>query len=132
MPGECFVRFTEIGTDAEDSAVDAGLGFAVKERAVVERLEDEALVDAVEHAARLPAGGVETEVFEECETVKGNKVPLWPAAPVAGGKLGGEKLGAPALGGDARALGGDCVGGGIGEVAHDLPADGGVRIEQPF
>src|SRR5580692_126751 len=109
MPGECFVRFTEIGTDAEDSAVDAGLGFAVKERAVVERLEDEALVDAVDHAASLPAGGVEAEIFQESETVEGDEVPLGAAAPVAGGGLGGEKLGDPALGGDARALGGDCV-----------------------
>ena len=36
--GQCVVRVFEICADAEDSAVDAGLRFAVKERPVVEPL----------------------------------------------------------------------------------------------
>src|SRR6266852_6364066 len=81
--------------------------------------------------ASLLAGGVETEVLHDDETVEGNKVPLRPA-PVAGRRLEGEKLGSPAFGCDARPLGCNRVGGFTGEVPHDLPTDGRVRIEEPF
>ena len=54
------------------------------------------------------------------------------AAPMARGRLTLEKLRGPALRGDARAFGGDGGGHGAGEVAHDLPTDGGVGIEEPF
>src|ERR1700720_1715126 len=133
-PRSCLasVGLLEIRTKAEDSAVDAGLGFAVKVRPVVEPLKHEPLVDAVDHLASLLAGGVETDVLQSDETVEGNKVPLPRVAPVAGRRLGGEKLGCPAFGGDARPLGGNRVGSLIGQVAHDLPTDGGVRIEEPF
>ena len=117
--------------DAENSAVDAGLRFAVKERPVVERLEDEPLVDAVDHVASLLAGGVETEVLQDDETPEGNKVPL-TAGPVAVRRLAGEKLGSPAFGCDARPLGCNRLGRFIGEVPHHLPADGRVGIEEPF
>jgi hypothetical protein len=104
----------------------------VKVRPVVERLEYEPLVDAVDHFASLLAGGVETEVLQDDETVEGNKVPLRPAAPVAGRRLAGEQLGSPAFDCDARPLGGNRIGGFTGEVPHDLPTDGRVRIEEPF
>src|SRR5437660_6844271 len=71
--GQCVVRFFEIRADAEDSAVDAGLRFAVKERPVVVPLEYEPLVDAVDHFASLLARRVETEVLQDNETVEGNK-----------------------------------------------------------
>src|SRR5437899_11442372 len=74
--GQCIVRFLEIRTDAEDSAVDAGLCFAVKVRPVVKRLEHEPLANAVDHFASLLAGGVETEVLQGDETVEGDKVPV--------------------------------------------------------
>src|SRR3989442_8309742 len=71
--GQCVVRLLEIRTKAEDSAVDAGLRFAVKERPVVQPLKHEPLVDAVDHFASFLAGGVETEVHQDNETVEGNK-----------------------------------------------------------
>ena len=122
---------------AEDSAVDAGLRFAVKERPVVERLKHEPLVDAVDHFASLLAGGVETEVLQDDESVEGNQqasvlLRQIAPAPVAGRRLEGEKLGSPAFGCDARPLGCNRVGGFTGEVPHDLPTDGRVRIEEPF
>src|SRR5882762_6668615 len=137
------VRLLEIRTDAEDSAVDAGLRFAVKVRPAVERLKHEPLVDAVDHFASLLAGGVETEVHQDDETVEGNKQasvllrqivspPAGAPAPVASRRLEGEKLGSPAFGGDARPLGCNRIGGFTGEVPHDLPTDGRVRIEKPF
>ncbi len=57
--GQCVVGFVEICAKAEDSAVDAGLGFAVKVRPVVEPLKHEPLVDAADHFAGLLAGGIE-------------------------------------------------------------------------
>ena len=75
--GQRVVRFfemrAEIRTDAEDSAVDTGFCFAVKERPVVEPLKREPLVDAVDHFASLFAGGVEAEVHQDGETVEGDK-----------------------------------------------------------
>src|SRR5207248_3240537 len=71
--GQCVVRFFEIRADAEDSAVDAGLRFAVKKRPVVERLKHEPLVDAIDHSASFPGGGVETEVLQDDESVKSDK-----------------------------------------------------------
>ena len=110
------VRFFEIRADGENSAVDAGLRFAVKERTVVEPLKREPPVDAVDHFASLPAGGVEIKVLQDDEGIEVNKqvsVLLWqiispPAgapAPVASRRLGGEKLGSPAFGCNARPLG---------------------------
>ena len=96
LGGQCVVRFLEISADAEDSAVDAGLGFAVKKGPVVERLKHEALVDAVDHFTSLLAGGIETEVLQDDETPEGDEVPLCIATPMAGRGLTGEKLGSPA------------------------------------
>ena len=106
----------------------------MKERPVVERLKHEPLLDAADHFASLLAGGVETEVLQDDESVEGNKpasVLLRPA-PVASRRLEGEKLGSPTFGRDARPLGCNRVGGFTGKVPHDLPTDGWVRIEKPF
>src|SRR5262249_28698041 len=62
------VRFFEIGADAEDSAVDAGLRFAFKERPVLEPAEHEPLVDTADHSTSLLAYGVETEVLQDGES----------------------------------------------------------------
>jgi len=90
----------------------------VKEGPVVERLKREPLDETVDHFASPLAGGVETEVLQDDERVEGNKqasVLLRPA-PVASRRLEGEKLGAPALGCDARPFGCNRVGGFTGEV----------------
>jgi len=132
--GQRVVRFFEIRTDAENSAVDAGLAFAVEKEPVVMPLKHEPLVDTVDHFASLFAGRVETEILQDVERVEGNQqapVLLGPA-PRTSSRLEGEKLGSPAFGCDTRPLGGDRAGGFAREVFHDLPADGRVRIEEPF
>jgi len=53
-------------------------------------------------------------------------------APVASGRLKGEEFGPPTFRCDAGPLGRNRVGVFIGEVTHDLPADGRVRIEDPL
>ena len=82
------MRFFEIRADGEDSAVDAGLRFAVKERPLVKPLKHQPLVDAVNHFASLLAGGVETEIHQDDESVKGNQqAPVLPrqiSSPPAG------------------------------------------------
>jgi hypothetical protein len=141
--GQCVVGLPEIRTDAEDSAVDAGLGFTVQVRPVVEPLKDEPLVQPVDHFASRPAAGVETEVHQDGETVEGNQQvsvllrqivspPARAPSPAARRRLEGEKLGSPSFGCHARPLGCNCVGGLTGEVPHDLPTDSRIRIEEPF
>jgi hypothetical protein len=141
--GQCLVRFLEIRADGENSAIDAGLRFAVKERPVVEGLKHQPLVDAVDHFTSLPAGGVETEVLQDDKRVEGNqqaRVLLWQIVsahrgahpPVAGRRLEREKSGSPAFSCDARPLGRDRLGDFAGEIPHDLPADGRIGIEEPF
>jgi hypothetical protein len=124
------VRFLEIRTKAENSAVDAGLGFAMKVRTFVEAFKDEVLSNAADHFASLFAGRIQTEVLQDDETEEGNKIPL-PDASAARRSLLGEKFGAPAFSGDARAFGLDHRGGFTTEVPDHLPTDGRVRIEEP-
>jgi hypothetical protein len=137
------VRFFEMRADSEDSAVDARLCFAVEARPVMKPLKHQPLVNAVDHFARLLTGGIKTEVFQSVERVQGDQqvsVSLRQivspagrtAAPTARRRLGGEKLGAPTFGCDARPLGCNRVRRVIGEVPHDLPADGRIRIQEPF
>jgi hypothetical protein len=115
----------------------------MQERPVVQPLKHEPLVDAVDHFASLFAGGVETEVHQDDQSVEGNKQaavllphivspPGRAAAPVASRRLEGEKLGSPANGCDARPLGCNSVGRFTGKVPHDLPTDGRISIEEPF
>jgi hypothetical protein len=141
--GQCVVRLFEIRADAEDSAVDAGLRFTVKVGPLVEPLKHEPLLDPVDHFASLLAGGVETEVLQDDEGVESNQQGAVflrqigaevsrGLTPVASRGLAGEKLRSPAFRCDARPLGCNRVGGFTGQVPHDLPPDGGVRIEKPF
>src|SRR5208283_2144055 len=143
LMGQRVVRLSEICADTEDSAVDAGLRFAIKERPVVEPLEHEPLLDAVDHVASRLAGGVETEVHQHDKTVEGNQQasvfsrqivspPAGALAPVASRRLAGQKLGSPTFGCDARPLGCNGVGGLASKVLHDLPTNGRVSIEEPF
>jgi hypothetical protein len=131
LTGQCVIRFSGICADCQDSAVDAGLCFAVKKRPVVELFKHEPLIDTGDHPASLLAGRVETEVHQDDERIEGNKVPLRPA-PVTGRRLQGEKLRSPTFGCNARPLGSNLIGGRIGEVLHNLPADRRIRIEEPF
>src|SRR5437773_5244745 len=71
--GQCVVWLFEIRAEAEDSAIDTGLRFAVKVRSMVELLKHEPLVNAVDHFASLLAGGVETKVLQDDQSVEGNK-----------------------------------------------------------
>ena len=79
--GQCVVRFFEIRANGEDSTVNAGLRFAVKEGPVVEPLKHEPLVDAVDHFASLLAGGIETG----------------GARPTCQQEIGGREVGLPSL-----------------------------------
>ncbi len=52
-----------------------------------------------------------------------------PQRPSSG--LEREQPRAGSLGADPRTLGGNLLGGRIGQVPHHLPADGRIRIKQP-
>ena len=52
--------------------------------------------------------------------------------PFACGRLTREQLRSPSFNRDPRALCSDDFGTLIGEVSHDLPSNGGIRIEEPL
>src|SRR5262249_18481569 len=80
------------------------------------------------------AVGVETEPAEELQDVERVRVVLRErvARPEAARRLEREQPSASALGRDARPLGRDGPGRVVGDLPHDLPADGGIGIEQPI
>ena len=129
----------EVRAGRDDVAVDARLDLALEEAVVrpwgLERgiPPDDALADEADGPPGLLALGIESEPPQELEHMEGVGPVLGPglAGPQAIRRLEREQLGAPALGRDLGALGGDDLGGLVGQVAHHLPADRGVRIEQP-
>src|SRR5262249_40541748 len=134
LAGQRLVRLFEIGAEAEDSAVDAGLRFAVKKAPVVVILKPEPALDAADHFAGIGARRIETEVLQDDQSVEG-KEQAWAflrPAPVAGTRLERENLRSPAFRCDARPLGCNRVRRFARQVPHDLPADRRVRIEEPF
>ena len=129
----------EVGTRRDDVAVDARLDLTLEKRVVGPRgLEvwvppGDSLADEADRAPRLLALGIEPQPAQELEHVErvGVVARPRPAAPLAAGRLEREQPGAPALGRDPRPLGGDDVRRLAGQVAHDLPADRGIGVEQP-
>src|SRR6185503_7130864 len=89
--------------------------------------------------------GIDTEVAQVFEAVRGRvpglallALPAVPAGrekraslPLAVLALHREQPSAPTFTRDPRALRVDDVGRGVGQVAHDLPAEGGVGVKQP-
>lgn len=143
LTGKCVVRLLEVRTKTENSAVDAGFRFAVKERPIIEALKDEPLVNAADHCASLFAGGIKAKVLQDSESVESNQhAPIFLRqlraelsrrfAPVTGERLEGEELRAPAFGCDARPLDLNCIASLTGQIPHDLPTDGWIRIKEPF
>jgi hypothetical protein len=123
----------EVIADGHGGAVDAGLDLTVEERQVVV-LPAHVLADQVDRA---PDAGVGRDGAEQPQDGQGGLGPgpfreVRAAAPAAIGTLQAEKPRAPALVRHAGALRGDHRGRLVEEVAHDLPTDRGVGIEQPI
>ena len=128
----------EVGADRPDLPVDAGLDLADEERVVVRFLRTASLprhagTDEAHRTPCLVAGGIETHLPQERQDVHRGVPPAVPrrAAPPPIGRLEGEQPRARALGRDPCTLGRNLLRGRIGQVAHHLPADRRVRIEQP-
>jgi hypothetical protein len=92
----------------------------------------------VRERGRRPAGllavGIEPEASQQLQDVERVRPVLRPglAAPPAVWRLEREQPGASALGRDPRPLGGDDVRRLVGQVAHHLPADRGLGVEEPI
>ena len=88
---------------------------------------------SADRPSRLLALGIEPEPAQELQDVErvGPVLRPRPAGPQAVRRLEREQPGAPALGRDPRPLGGDDVGRLVRQVAHDLPADRRIGVEQP-
>lgn len=129
--GQFVIRLEEIRADSKDTAVDARLRFAVKKRPVVEPFVDEPLGDTADHHLCRLAGWVEAKIHKCDNRVEGCEVFLRPT-PITRRSLEGEEFRPPTFRCDARAFRRNHLRSFTGEVLHDLPADGGIGIEEPF
>lgn len=135
----------EVGAERDSAAVDARLDFAI----------EEGLVGVLPAAVGLNTGDgvadgrrlrIDAKLPEELEGGEGGGPGLavafgapmlamggeaGAAGPLAIVTLESEELGAPAFGSNAGTLRGEGFGRGGGEVAEDLPADGGIGVEEP-
>jgi hypothetical protein len=130
----------EVRAGGGDVAVDAGLDLAVEEALVGPgRVPPGAITpghvvaDATHGLLRLLARRIQPEPAQELQGVEGVGVVLGErvAGPEPVRRLERQELRTPALGRDACPFGRHLVGGGVKEVAHHLPADGGVAVQQP-
>ncbi len=128
------VGVAEVRQDGEHHAGDAGL-------AVLERGEpvDAAVMIQAAREQQLAAPqrlGIPSRQTQEaqCEQGVGRRDPLGavqPAAPLSIGSLERQQPRTPACLCDTRLLGGDHSRGRIQQVTVNLPADGGVALQQP-
>ena len=126
----------EVDRGGRDLGIDAGFHLAVEVGVAFEEgvaRPDQVLPDLGERGLQLGVRRLDAEVFKQGEDVHGGIEARVPgtAAPTAIGILAFEQLLAPAFHGDAVALGLDGLRGGVEQVAHHLPAQGGVRLHQP-
>jgi len=91
---------------------------------------NEVIGEVVEGVLEAWGGFGDADIYE-LEDDPGGVCPA-ALAPGAVGVLVGEEVGAPSFGGGFGAFWFVCLGWFIEEVAHRLPADGGVTMEEPF
>src|SRR5258707_310155 len=134
--GETIACLAEIRADPKHPPVDAGLDLAFEERRVAELLPTGAAVAHVVDGRSHPiARRVDTEISQQLERVLGGDPGARyerRAAPMAVRSLKVQQPSPPTLGGHTRSLTrngrvrlGD-------QVAHDLPPNRRIRIEQPL
>ena len=124
----------EVAAKRQNPTVDAGLDLALEERRVTEfRPPGDLVADEAHRPPRSLARRVQPQVPQEQQGVQvGPPLRCGDAiTPLAVRPLKVEEPGAPTFRGNPRPLGGDDLVGLVGEVAHDLPTDRRVRIEQP-
>jgi len=123
---------TEVRTQRHHAPVDTWLDLACEEGSVVPPVPGDVVADEPDRAASLFGLGIQPQVPEQRKVQEtapfGVRI---RARPEAVRPLEREQLGAPTFRGHAGALGGDLLGRCIEQVAHDLPADGRVRVEEP-
>ena len=131
---ETVAALAEVGAECDDAAVDARFDLAFEERRISELGSPrDVLANEIDRRSRARARRVEAEVAQQQQRVhvrpperRGDAV-----APLAVGPLLIEQPRAPSFRRDARPLGRDDLRGRLGEIAHDLPADRRVGVEEP-
>ena len=129
----------EVRAGRDDVAVDARLDLALEEAVVGPRGSTgrrpprDVLPDEPDRPPGLLAPRIEPEPPQELQDVERVRPVLRQgiAGPQAVRRLEGEESRAPALRRDARPLGRDDLGRLVRQVAHHLPADRGIGVEQP-
>src|SRR5579859_1843099 len=146
----------EIRSQCDDFAVDARLDLAGKEGLAIV-LPRNVLADPADGLPRFQSFGIESESPQQHQAPrrggpfrKERALPLgWQGFPPLDRLSRGQSRGralvplavmplerqqtcAPALARDSGTLGRDVLLGRVGEVAHDLPADRRIRVQQPI
>ena len=133
--GETVAGLAEIRADRQHPSVDTGLDLAVEERRVAEfRAPGAAVAHLADGAAHPIARRVHTEIAQQLERVQGGDPGARHerrAAPVAIGSLQVQQASPPTLRGRTQSLTRHARIRLAGQVAHDLPPDRGIRVEQP-
>src|SRR6185503_8796923 len=130
---EALRRVPEVGAKRERAPVDAGLHLSLEERLAAELLvPPEARLEARHRRNGGRFGAVHAGRAQQLHCEQGRQ-PYWGAVPMprAVRSLAGENFGANPFARNARAFRVDRLRGGVRQIAHHLPADGRVRIEQP-
>src|SRR6185436_15652086 len=134
----------EVAAQSDGPAVDARLDLAAEER-LPRVLPPAAVPDLRDRAAHAIVAGIDAEGAQQLERRqrRGPGLSLAPVAtpafsrearasrPLAVCSLPREQSRAPALGGHARALGGDSFRRRTQQIPQYLPADCGIRFEEP-
>ncbi|HSB59321.1 MAG TPA: hypothetical protein VLD66_06925 [Methyloceanibacter sp.] len=122
----------EIGACTENSAIDTCLGLAVEEWPAVKLPPGDPVLHEADRSADSLAGRIRAKSLQQCERIGGgHPAVILVVAPITVWCLKGEEPRAPAFKSNARPLGRDDLVWLVGEVAHGLPTDRRIGIEQP-
>ena len=131
---EPIAALAEVCAERNDAAVDARLDLALEEGRVAEpRSPRDAAAHEIDRVSRRRARRVDAEIAQEHQRVhvRPPERRRDAIAPLTVGALFLEQSRSPTLHCDARPLGANDLSRRVGEIAHDLPANRRIAVEEP-
>ncbi len=130
---EALGGMSEVGSRGKRAAIDAGFDFALEEGLRAELgVPAKTSLQALDGSFDGGVGGVDAGGAQELHGEEGGQ-PVWSVGAVPGtvGTLARENFGGYAFVRDAGTLQGEGGRGDVREIAHGLPTNGGIGIEEP-